>query len=216
MLTAYAENGYARGTQFGRLFVLPDWSITPRYKPNSFASLLMTSYFDTLDYLKEGNARQQQAYSILTDYGVMEKLNRFTPILVGTIPINIAIDSSDLDIICYWNHKPTFYSAVTDAFSRQAGFRIRAYSLQSADCVVANFLIDNVEIEIFGQNVPTHQQMAYRHMLIEHKLLTERGEVFRQQIIALKQQGYKTEPAFGKLLGLQTDPYEALLTYECI
>ena len=174
----------------------------------------MTTQFDTLDYLKEGNARQKQAYSILTDYDVMAKLDRFTPILVGTVPINIAIDSSDLDIICYWDDKQTFYAAVIDAFSQQTGFRIRDYTLRGTDCVVANFLIDNVEIETFGQNIPTRQQMAYRHMLIEHELLTERGEAFRQQIIDLKRQGYKTEPAFGKLLGLQTDPYEALLDYE--
>lgn len=174
----------------------------------------MTVNFNTLDYLKTGNDRQKQAYSILTHHKVMDKLDRFTPILVGTIPINIAIDTSDLDIICCWADKQAFYAAVLDAFNGQTGFRIRDYSLHGTDCVVANFLIDGVEIEIFGQNCPTRQQMAYRHMLIEHTLLTERGEFFRQQIIDLKRQGYKTEPAFGKLLGFQTDPYEELLTYE--
>lgn len=174
----------------------------------------MSVNFDTLDYLKTGNARQKQAYYLLTHHKVMEKLDRFTPILVGTIPINIAIDTSDLDIICCWDDKQAFYTAVFDAFNGQTGFHIRNYSMHGTDCVVANFLIDDVEIEIFGQNIPTRQQMAYRHMLVEHTLLTERGELFRQQIIDLKRQGYKTEPAFGKLLGLQTDPYEELLTYE--
>ncbi|GAB3727215.1 DUF4269 domain-containing protein [Spirosoma lituiforme] len=174
----------------------------------------MTTPFDTLDYLNEGNARQKQAYSILTNNKVMEKLDRFTPILVGTVPINIAIDSSDLDIICHWDDKRAFYSTVLNAFNQQTGFRIRDYRLHGTDCVVANFMIDTVEIEIFGQPIPTRQQLAYRHMLIEHRLLTEHGEAFRQQIIALKQQGYKTEPAFGKLLGFQTNPYEELLAYE--
>jgi len=173
-----------------------------------------TVNFDTLDYLKTGNARQRQAYLILTQQKVIEKLNGFTPILVGTIPIDIAIDTSDLDIICCWNDKQAFYAAVLDAFNEQTEFRIRDYSMHGTNCVVANFLADGVEIEIFGQNIPTRQQMAYRHMLIEHKLLTERGDFFRQQIIDLKRQGYKTEPAFGKLLGLQTNPYEELLTYE--
>ncbi|AKD55091.1 DUF4269 domain-containing protein [Spirosoma radiotolerans] len=174
----------------------------------------MSIDFDTLDYLKAGNDRQKQAYSVLTNHKVMEKLNRFTPILVGTIPINIAIETSDLDIICYWTDKQTFYTAILDSFQHQTGFRIRDYALYGTDCVVATFRIDTVEIEIFGQPIPTRQQMAYRHMLIEHKLLTERGEIFRQQIIDLKRQGYKTEPAFGKLLGFQMDPYEELLTYE--
>ncbi|GAB3783062.1 DUF4269 domain-containing protein [Spirosoma horti] len=174
----------------------------------------MTTHFDTLDYLKAGNARQKQAYWILTHHKVMDKLDRFTPILVGTIPIDIAIDTSDLDIICCWDEKQPFYTTILDSFHQQTGFRIRDYSLAGTDCVVANFRIDTVEIEIFGQPIPTRQQMAYRHMLIEHKLLTERGEVFRQQVIDLKRQGYKTEPAFGKLLGFQSNPYEELLTYE--
>lgn len=175
----------------------------------------MITHFDTLDYLKDGNARQKQAYSILTHHNVMEKLDRFTPILVGTIPINIDIETSDLDIICCWGDKHTFYAAVLDSFSQQAGFRIRDYSLHDGtNCVVANCRIDTVEIEIFGQAIPTQQQMAYRHMLIEHDLLLERGEFFRQQIIDLKRQGYKTEPAFGKLLGFEANPYEELLTYE--
>lgn len=174
----------------------------------------MTTHFDTLDYLQTGNDRQKQAYSILTYHQVMDKLGQFTPILVGTIPINIAIETSDLDIICCWDDKQAFYTTILNSFHEQTGFRIRDYSLAGTDCVVANFRIDTVEIEVFGQPIPTRQQMAYRHMLIEHTLLTERGEFFRQQIIDLKRQGYKTEPAFGKLLGFQTNPYEALLAYE--
>jgi hypothetical protein len=48
-------------------------------------------------------------------------------------------------------------------------------------------------------------------MLVEHRILKEKGEVFRQQIIELKKQGYKTEPAFGKLLEIEGDAYEYLL-----
>jgi hypothetical protein len=48
-------------------------------------------------------------------------------------------------------------------------------------------------------------------MIIEHRVLIEKGEKFRQEIIKLKRQGLKTEPAFAKLLGLDGNPYEALL-----
>lgn len=80
--------------------------------------------------------------------------------------------------------------------------------------VVANFFIDDFEIEIFGQNIPTKEQFAYRHLIIEHQLLNEYGEEFRKQIIELKKQGYKTEPAFGLALGLTGDPYFELLKFE--
>ena len=50
-------------------------------------------------------------------------------------------------------------------------------------------------------------------MVIEDYLLRERGEEFRKEIIKLKQSGYKTEPAFCHLLGIDGDPYEGLISY---
>ncbi|WP_420149018.1 DUF4269 domain-containing protein [Spirosoma sp.] len=170
--------------------------------------------FETIEYLKDGMSRQREAYNVLTRHEVMTKLQPFTPILVGTIPINIDIETSDLDIICYWTDRLAFYTAVVDYFGSENAFSIRESSRPGQEVVVANFSLNNVAIEIFGQNIPTRQQMGYRHMLIEHKLLTERGESFRQAIIDLKEQGYKTEPAFGQLLGLGADPYIELLAYE--
>lgn len=74
--------------------------------------------------------------------------------------------------------------------------------------------MDGFEIEIFGQTIPTKQQFAYRHMMVEHNLLNKYGEVFRQQIIELKRQGHKTEPAFAIALNLTGDPYMELLKFE--
>ncbi len=56
--------------------------------------------------------------------------------------------------------------------------------------------------------------MAYRHMIKEYEILKMYGEEFRKQIIQLKRQGLKTEPAFGVLLGLKNDPYIELLNYQ--
>ena len=51
-------------------------------------------------------------------------------------------------------------------------------------------------------------------MIIEHKILQENDEKFRRDIIKLKERGLKTEPAFAKLLGLEGNPYQALLDYK--
>ena len=64
----------------------------------------MTDFLN-IDYLKSGTARQQKAFEVLNENLILQKLSDFTPVLVGTIPINIAIDSSDLDIACYWKDK---------------------------------------------------------------------------------------------------------------
>ena len=39
------------------------------------------------------------------------------------------------------------------------------------------------------------------------------GPAFKEQIRGLKRNGLKTEPAFAKLLGLNGDPYRAVLDY---
>lgn len=168
--------------------------------------------FEDIGYLITGNAKQRRAYETLNKYRVMDVLKKFDPILTGTIPINIDIETSDLDISCCYSDKNEFIDAVKYSFSHEKQFALRESS--EFDSVVCNFKLDDFEIEIFGQNIPTKQQYAYRHMLIEHRLLEERGEAFRQEIVALKRQGYKTEPAFGIALGLKGNPYEELLQFE--
>lgn len=170
--------------------------------------------FTNIEYLKTGNPRQIQAYKILTQNKILETLSEFEPILAGTIPINIDIENSDLDIICYWKNKAEFISKISTAFKNKTGFKIRKSIINEHESVIANFKIDDFELEIFGQNIPTQDQNAYRHMIIEHKILEENGENFRLEIIKLKQNGFKTEPAFGKLLGLKNDPYQELLDYK--
>ncbi|MDQ1140198.1 DUF4269 domain-containing protein [Pedobacter agri] len=165
--------------------------------------------FLDIAYLENGNERQKNAYQVLTENGILEKLNCFTPILVGTIPINIDIESSDLDIICYAPNQENFIQSLNYNFGKENQFIISKNT--TFNSVKANFFTADFEIEIFGQNIPTQQQNAYRHMLIEYKILLEKGEDFRLRVIELKRQGYKTEPAFAKLLGLRGDPYEELL-----
>lgn len=164
--------------------------------------------FTNLDYLKTGNAKQQGIYDLLMGNQILDALAPFNPILVGTFPIN-----SDLDIICCWSDKAAFISTISKQFGQQAAFSLHETRFNAMDTVVANFTIGNYPIEIFGQPVPIREQNAYRHMVIENDILNQRGKTFRQQIIALKRQGFKTEPAFAQLLGLKGDPYQELLRY---
>ncbi len=170
--------------------------------------------FETIDYLKNGNKRQQAAYRLLSTCNIMDKLSAYTPILTGTIPINIDIEDSDLDIICYFKDGSEFAEIVEIHFSSEIGFTITKSEDSQPAIVFASFIIENTWIEIFGQNIPSEQQLAYRHMIIEHKLLMSHGNEFREKIIALKRDGLKTEPAFALLLGLQGDPYLELLKLE--
>lgn len=165
--------------------------------------------FLNIEYLKTGNEKQQKAYQVLVDNDIFKTLSNFAPILAGTIPINIDIANSDIDIICYTPNKGLFIEVLNNNFSDKKEFNSSENTVFNS--IKANFYIDGFEFEIFGQNIETTKQNAYRHMVIEHKILLEKGENFRQEIIKLKQQGIKTEPAFAKLLGLEGNSYEELL-----
>ncbi len=166
--------------------------------------------FKNIGYLKTGNEKQKRVYQLLTDNDILNILKPYDPILTGTIPICIDIEGSDLDIICCVKNFEVFRKALADNFGSYNSFSIHEIKPNDIGSIVANFSIDGFEVEIFGQNVPTTDQWAYRHMLAEYKILLEKGEAFRQEIIRLKQTGMKTEPAFGLLLGME-NPYEELL-----
>ena len=85
--------------------------------------------------------------------------------------------------------------------------------ISSQPTVLVRFQLEEFKVEIFGQNIPSKEQYAFRHMLIEHQILLQKGETFRQEIVKLKKKGLKTEPAFANILGLTGDPYKALLNY---
>jgi len=169
--------------------------------------------FTTIDYLKTGNVRQQSVFEVLSQHRILHLLQAFDPILVGTFPINIDIETSDLDIVCFWEDKLDFRNQIENNFNQFENFAIRETSNFQHETVIAHFRLSGFEVEIFGQNIPSRLQNGYRHLLIENEILQSKGEVFRQQIIALKKKGIKTEPAFAQLLHLEGDPYEALLTY---
>ncbi|MDQ0593333.1 hypothetical protein QFZ37_001702 [Chryseobacterium ginsenosidimutans] len=172
--------------------------------------------FTTIDYLKNGNEKQQKAYEILNKYQIFEKLKYYSPILTGTIPIEIDIEASDLDIICEVDLR--FEGDFLDdlMFSKFIPYDVEVNVeypiIDSEKCIVINFVLEDFPVEIFGQNKPVTEQNAYRHMIAEYKILQKKGEDFKQKIIELKKKGIKTEPAFGILLGLE-NPYEDLLKF---
>lgn len=172
--------------------------------------------FAKLDYLKVGNERQKRAYEVLTKYRIFQVLESYSPILAGTIPIEIDIDGSDLDIICELNFR--FEEDFLDdvAFSKmipfEADVKVEYPIINGEKSITINFMLEEFPIEIFAQNKPITQQNAYLHMIAEHKILQEKGEEFKQKIIDLKKKGIKTEPAFGMLLNLE-NPYEDLLKF---
>ena len=170
--------------------------------------------FRTIEYLKSGNERQKLAFSEIKKHKVLEKLKKYNPILTGTIPIEIDVPESDLDIICECQNHSEFKAYLLDQFSQKKDFKVYSILQNDIESTIAEFKTENFLFEIFGQNIPTERQDAYRHMIIERNILEEKGFEFKQKVKDLKSSGIKTEPAFAKLLGLEGDPYIELLKLE--
>ena len=165
--------------------------------------------FIDISYLVHGNDKQKLVYYILCEHHILNKLNAYKPIVVGTLPIEIDIPNSDVDIICEVSDFNQFHILVKKEFSKFEGFN---FQIEESH-YVANFSIDGLPIEIYAENKPSQYQNGYLHMMIEYRLIQLLGADFKVRVINLKQQGHKTEPAFGKLLGLK-NPYIDLLELE--
>ncbi len=172
--------------------------------------------FDDIEYLKVGTEQQQNVYDLLTEARLFDLLKPYDPLLVGTLPIDIAIASSDLDVICCAKDLEEFCRFAQKSFSWRESFHLSKSVVNKVPTVLVHFMLSSFEVELFVQGVPSKFQHGYRHMIIEYEILSNNDENFRQRILALKVAGVKTEPAFAQLLGLEGDPYERLLNYKSI
>lgn len=163
-------------------------------------------------YLQHGSAPQRQAFSLLKRYALLAHLRAYDPVLVGTFPLDLTVPGSDLDIICEVSDVAAFRRTLA-GFAAYPTYKLRLAST-TEPALVASFELEGLAVEVFGQALPTAHQNGYRHLVIEARLLAAGGTALRQQVLALKASGVKTEPAFAQVLGLPGNPYHALLMLE--
>jgi len=165
-------------------------------------------------YLLEGDTIQKQVYKAIHNCRAMELLAAFDPVLTGTYPIGIYLPDSDIDIICAFSRQAFFENVVLNAFAYHDDFNIIHKLIRGEECIIARFKHSGFLFEVFGQEKPVNEQYAFRHMIVEHRLLAENDALFRKKILSLKEKGLSTEEAFCTLLGIEGDPYENLLQFE--
>jgi len=137
-----------------------------------------------------------------------------SPVLAGTFPLGLDVPTSDLDVICQANDPARFADRLSAGFAGYPGFRLRLASIGGLPTVVAGFRYRGFPVEVFAQVRPPGRQRAVRHLRVEERLLRLGGDELRECVHAFKLAGLKTEPAFARCLGLEGDPYLALLELE--
>lgn len=161
--------------------------------------------------LESGNPRQRAVHRLLKSLNILNQLADFTPILAGTIPIDVDIPSSDLDIICSAKKLDVFATKVTELYGHLGDYKIESFVINTEPTVIARFAYDDFEFELFAQAIPSAKQNAVIHMLAEAKLLSVASDIAQEDIRTLKLSGVKTEPAFAEVFELEGDPFEVIL-----
>jgi hypothetical protein len=176
----------------GKNLIEPDWS-----KPS---------------YLKKGSRKQQAAAAALDTLAIFQQLAQFEPVLVGTIPLGIDLENSDLDILCSTveTGNGAFLQRCQQLFGGYPGFQVRQKSILNVPTALVRFNFQGFPFELFGQPVPAFQQRGFRHMVVEWRLLQLAGSSAAEEIRQLKQGGMKTEPAFAAYFKIIGDPYHRL------
>lgn len=144
---------------------------------------------------------------------ILNELAAFDPHVAGTLPLGIALPTSDIDVLCYAPDHGIFTAVLWTAFRYFENFSLRQ-RIDLGRPVICSFLAHGWVIEVYGGAEPIARQSGWRHLLVQRRLLALGGDAFRQSLIAKRREGAKTEPAFAAVLGLSGDPYEALLALE--
>lgn len=147
---------------------------------------------------------------LIDELGLLTQLSEFTPLISGTIPLQIAHEESDLDLLCQSSDLEAFEKLCHKNWGTQKDFRVERIQTNGLETSVINFKASGLPIEIFCQNKCVFEQNANRHYYAESKLIKLLGNQFKMDLAELKKRGVKTEPAIGELLKIKS-PYEELL-----
>lgn len=148
--------------------------------------------------------------TVIENLALLSRLQEFHPMVIGTPPLGLETETSDLDIACYAKDLDQFMQLAASEFGDYPSLNIRCGNIHPDLTVCVEFQSCDWTIELFCQSVPIHQQWGVRHYWMEHRLLNLEPQL-RPIIQHLKRVGYKTEPAFALMLGLEGDPYRAML-----
>lgn len=169
--------------------------------------------FKSWQYILEESDVQRSVKQVLEDSGIFSVISGYSPVICGSYPLDIALPGSDVDISCYAPNLESYIYFALEHFKEKENFYLKIKEIRNEPSVIVRFTHHGQLIELFTQKVPVEQQHGFLHLVTEWHILRELGKKFREQLMALRESGLKTEPAFAHLLRLKGDPYLALIDY---
>lgn len=157
----------------------------------------------------------QRSWPLIAASGVLEDLAAFDPVVAGSWPIGLARPHADVDVICHARALDLLARRCRQAFGDRPDFSEERAPLDPP-AYLCRFAFRTLRFEVFGQDLPVDRQNAYRHMVVERRVLDLAGPSLKEAVMDAKASGLTTEEAFARVLGLDGDPYLAVLLLESL
>ncbi len=152
-------------------------------------------------------ARRDAALAAIARSDVLDLLAPFTPRVVSTILVGLDTEDSDIDILCCYSDANGYAAWIDERLQHFERFISRLYD----DHVIASFLTEGFQFEVYAAPIPVEEQMGWRHFQVMERLVGLGGGSLRGAVRRRKRRGVKTEPAIAQLLQLDGDPFQAVL-----
>lgn len=168
-------------------------------------------YFINLEYKHSPTPMQSKALECLAKLNLFHDLKEFCPVFAGTIPLDIDIQGSDIDIICQVTDFARFQTRLRECFEAYQNFIITESYGSNSRHSISQFDAHTFRIEIYGEQKPVTEQNGFLHLVAEAKLLEIGGPSSKDEIRKIKNQGHKTEPAFAEFFKINGNAYTELV-----
>ena len=144
--------------------------------------------------------KKSHLHKILSSVVLTSLFQNFNALLVGTPPLDLDVENSDIDIIL---------KADADELLHLLQSHITSEFIKTANNTF-NFELHSVPIQIYlCKEKPTSQQ-SYQHFQAEEKILKYCRSLDLANLKKLRECGVKTEKAFTQILKLHGDEYETM------
>jgi uncharacterized protein len=158
--------------------------------------------------------KNTKVWAALQKTKLLSSLSDYDPLIAGTFPLCLETPESDLDILFWTKNPQEFMNAVEANFGNFNQFHIESLIVDKIPTVLAHFICDGIPFELFAQDIPSIQQKAYQHFLVEEKIIKYGGDRLLSLVRTLRAKGMKTELAIAQALNLHSEPYEELLVLQ--
>ncbi len=160
--------------------------------------------------------RNSGVFQAIQRSGVLRDLHPRDPLIVGTFPLGIAVEDSDVDILIFADDFSGLARKLEELYGSRPAYSLDEHSVGGEPSMICRFSFEGVAFEIFAQGRAPVDQVAFRHYLAEERLLKHGGEALRKRVMKVRAGGSKTEAAFVQVLNLSGDPYQRMLKIQLL